>query len=142
MEAISFLTGPTSQSSLGCWQIRPWPLVLELLQKEGFHHVIAWRQGECREFIIKDPDEVTRLWDPSKCKQQMNYDSSYYYSKRSLHKRKGKRSACKLTSWLCPATDSPIFDQVIFLRVHLQCQLRPPAITFPPLDTYSPTRDV
>ena len=48
--------------------------ILELLQKEEFRHVIAWQQGEYGEFVIKDPDEVARLWGRRKCKPQMNYD--------------------------------------------------------------------
>ncbi|KAK2084472.1 hypothetical protein P7K49_037505 [Saguinus oedipus] len=51
-----------------------WHFILELLQKEEFRHVIAWQQGEYGEFVIKDPDEVARLWGRRKCKPQMNYD--------------------------------------------------------------------
>jgi len=35
--------------------------------------VIAW-QGDYGEFVIKDPDEVARLWGIRKCKPHMNYD--------------------------------------------------------------------
>ena len=35
--------------------------------------MIAW-QGDYGEFVIKDPDEVARLWGARKCKPQMNYD--------------------------------------------------------------------
>lgn len=46
---------------------------MELLRKEEYHDVIAW-QGDYGEFVIKDPDEVARLWGARKCKPQMNYD--------------------------------------------------------------------
>ncbi|KAL1778240.1 ETS translocation variant 3 [Sigmodon hispidus] len=58
----------------GSRQIQLWHFILELLQKEEFRHVIAWQQGEYGEFVIKDPDEVARLWGCRKCKPQMNYD--------------------------------------------------------------------
>ncbi|NXW97642.1 ETV3L protein, partial [Larus smithsonianus] len=61
-------------SSPGSRQIQLWHFILELLQKEEFRHVIAWQQGESGEFVIKDPDEVARLWGRRKCKPQMNYD--------------------------------------------------------------------
>lgn len=62
------------ESSPGSRQIQLWRFILELLQKEEFRHVIAWQQGEYGEFVIKDPDEVARLWGRRKCKPQMNYD--------------------------------------------------------------------
>lgn len=46
---------------------------MELLRKEEYQGVIAW-QGDYGEFVIKDPDEVARLWGVRKCKPQMNYD--------------------------------------------------------------------
>ncbi|XP_039723182.1 transcriptional regulator ERG-like isoform X2 [Pteropus medius] len=87
-----------AQWSPGSQQIQLWHFILELLQKEEFRHVIAWQQGEYGEFVIKDPDEVARLWGRRKCKPQMNYDKlsralRYYYSKRILHKTEG-RSSC------------------------------------------------
>ncbi|XP_070622186.1 ETS translocation variant 3 [Erythrolamprus reginae] len=89
-----------TESSPGSRQIQLWHFILELLQKEEFHHVIAWQQGEYGEFVIKDPDEVARLWGRRKCKPQMNYDKlsralRYYYNKRILHKTKGKRFTYK-----------------------------------------------
>ncbi|NWU73862.1 ETV3 protein, partial [Pterocles burchelli] len=88
------------ESSPGSRQIQLWHFILELLQKEEFRHVIAWQQGEYGEFVIKDPDEVARLWGRRKCKPQMNYDKlsralRYYYNKRILHKTKGKRFTYK-----------------------------------------------
>ncbi|XP_040267035.1 ETS translocation variant 3-like protein [Bufo bufo] len=85
-----------AESSPGSRQIQLWHFILELLQKEEYRHVIAWQQGEYGEFVIKDPDEVARLWGRRKCKPQMNYDKlsralRYYYNKRILHKTKGKR---------------------------------------------------
>uniref|UniRef100_A0A8C8VY32 ETS domain-containing protein n=1 Tax=Peromyscus maniculatus bairdii TaxID=230844 RepID=A0A8C8VY32_PERMB len=85
-----------AESSPGSRQIQLWHFILELLQKEEFRHVIAWQQGEYGEFVIKDPDEVARLWGRRKCKPQMNYDKlsralRYYYNKRILYKTKGKR---------------------------------------------------
>ncbi|NXY88814.1 ETV3L protein, partial [Alcedo cyanopectus] len=87
---------PKGESSPGSRQIQLWHFILELLQKEEFQHLIAWQQGEDGEFVIKDPEEVARLWGRRKCKPQMNYDKlsralRYYYNKRILHKTKGKR---------------------------------------------------
>ncbi|XP_063803172.1 ETS translocation variant 3 [Pseudophryne corroboree] len=89
-----------AESSPGSRQIQLWHFILELLQKEEFRNVIAWQQGEYGEFVIKDPDEVARLWGRRKCKPQMNYDKlsralRYYYNKRILHKTKGKRFTYK-----------------------------------------------
>ncbi|XP_006861673.1 PREDICTED: ETS translocation variant 3-like protein [Chrysochloris asiatica] len=89
-----------AESSPGSRQIQLWHFILELLQKEEFRHVIAWQQGEYGEFVIKDPDEVARLWGQRKCKPQMNYDKlsralRYYYNKKILHKTKGKRFTYK-----------------------------------------------
>ncbi|XP_019489780.1 PREDICTED: ETS translocation variant 3-like protein [Hipposideros armiger] len=89
-----------AESSPGSRQTQLWHFILELLQKEEFRHVIAWQQGEVGEFVIKDPDEVARLWGRRKCKPQMNYDKlsralRYYYNKKILHKTKGKRFTYK-----------------------------------------------
>ena len=62
-----------TKSSLGSRQIQLWHFILELLRKEEYQGVIAW-QGDYGEFVIKDPDEVARLWGVRKCKPQMNYD--------------------------------------------------------------------
>ncbi|XP_043542091.1 ETS domain-containing transcription factor ERF-like, partial [Chiloscyllium plagiosum] len=61
------------ESSPGSRQIQLWHFILELLQKEEYHNVIAW-QGDYGEFVIKDPDEVAKLWGVRKCKPHMNYD--------------------------------------------------------------------
>lgn len=61
------------ESSPGSRQIQLWHFILELLQKEEYQGVIAW-QGDYGEFVIKDPDEVARLWGIRKCKPHMNYD--------------------------------------------------------------------
>uniref|UniRef100_A0A8C4XFH2 ETS domain-containing protein n=1 Tax=Erpetoichthys calabaricus TaxID=27687 RepID=A0A8C4XFH2_ERPCA len=87
------------ESSPGSRQIQLWHFILELLQKEEYQNVIAW-QGDYGEFVIKDPDEVARLWGIRKCKPHMNYDKlsralRYYYNKRILHKTKGKRFTYK-----------------------------------------------
>ncbi|NXK14152.1 ETV3L protein, partial [Herpetotheres cachinnans] len=105
-----------AESSPGSRQIQLWHFILELLQKEEFRHVIAWQQGEYGEFVIKDPDEVARLWGRRKCKPQMNYDKlsralRYYYNKRILHKTKGKRftykfNFSKLIFLTCPLWDT------------------------------------
>ncbi|NXW10775.1 ETV3L protein, partial [Fregetta grallaria] len=102
-----------AESSPGSRQIQLWHFILELLQKEEFRHVIAWQQGEYGEFVIKDPDEVARLWGRRKCKPQMNYDKlsralRYYYNKRILHKTKGKRFTYKFN-----------FSKLIFLNYPL-----------------------
>ncbi|NXT26078.1 ETV3L protein, partial [Syrrhaptes paradoxus] len=82
--------------SPGSRQTPLWHFILELLQKEEFRDVIAWQRGGDGEFVIKDPQEVARLWGRRKRKPQMNYDKlsralRYYYPKRILHKTKGKR---------------------------------------------------
>ncbi|XP_059828839.1 ETS translocation variant 3-like [Hypanus sabinus] len=86
-------------SSPGSRQVQLWHFILDLLRREEFREVIAW-QGDFGEFVIKDPDEVARLWGARKCKPQMNYDKlsralRYYYSKRILNKTKGKRFTYK-----------------------------------------------
>ncbi|XP_066428618.1 ETS translocation variant 3-like protein [Eleutherodactylus coqui] len=104
-----------AESSPGSRQIQLWHFILELLQKEEFHHVIAWQQGEYGEFVIKDPDEVARLWGRRKCKPQMNYDKlsralRYYYNKRILHKTKGKRFTYKFNFSKLIFVNYPVWD--------------------------------
>nr|CAB3243409.1 ERF2 ETS domain-containing transcription factor [Phallusia mammillata] len=84
-----------SESAPGSRQVQLWHFILELLQDEQYQDIIAW-QGEYGEFVIKDPDEVAKLWGMRKCKPHMNYDKlsralRYYYNKRILYKTKGKR---------------------------------------------------
>uniref|UniRef100_A0A8B9ZMB1 ETS domain-containing protein n=1 Tax=Anas zonorhyncha TaxID=75864 RepID=A0A8B9ZMB1_9AVES len=104
-----------AESSPGSRQIQLWHFILELLQKEEFRHVIAWQQGEYGEFVIKDPDEVARLWGRRKCKPQMNYDKlsralRYYYNKRILHKTKGKRFTYKFNFNKLVLVNYPFLD--------------------------------
>ncbi|DAA31885.1 ETS translocation variant 3-like protein [Bos taurus] len=104
-----------AESSPGSRQIQLWHFILELLQKEEFHHVIAWQQGEYGEFVIKDPDEVARLWGRRKCKPQMNYDKlsralRYYYNKRILHKTKGKRFTYKFNFSKLIVVNYPLWE--------------------------------
>ncbi|NWS47852.1 ETV3L protein, partial [Probosciger aterrimus] len=103
------------ERSPGSRQIQLWHFILELLQKEEFRHVIAWQQGEDGEFVIKDPDEVARLWGRRKCKPQMNYDKlsralRYYYNKRILHKTKGKRFTYKFNFSRLLFLSCPLWD--------------------------------
>uniref|UniRef100_A0A3P9HFA8 Ets2 repressor factor like 1 n=1 Tax=Oryzias latipes TaxID=8090 RepID=A0A3P9HFA8_ORYLA len=102
------------ESSPGSRQIQLWHFILELLQKEEYHGVIAW-QGDYGEFVIKDPDEVARLWGIRKCKPHMNYDKlsralRYYYNKRILHKTKGKRFTYKFNFSKVVLVNYPILD--------------------------------
>ncbi|XP_075699627.1 ETS translocation variant 3-like protein [Rhinoderma darwinii] len=104
-----------AESSPGSRQIQLWHFILELLQKEEYRHVIAWQQGEYGEFVIKDPDEVARLWGRRKCKPQMNYDKlsralRYYYNKRILHKTKGKRFTYKFNFSKLVFVNYPVWD--------------------------------
>ena len=55
------------ESSPGSRQIQLWHFILELLHSAEFRHVIAW-QGDYGEFVIRDPDEVARLWGVRKAK--------------------------------------------------------------------------
>ncbi|KAK1895897.1 ETS domain containing transcription factor ERF-like [Dissostichus eleginoides] len=82
------------ESSPGSRQIQLWHFILELLQKEEYNGIIAW-QGEYGEFVIKDPDEVARL---------------YYYNKRILHKTKGKRFTYKFNFSKVVLVNYPILD--------------------------------
>ncbi|XP_004714778.1 ETS translocation variant 3 isoform X1 [Echinops telfairi] len=139
-----------TESSPGSRQIQLWHFILELLQKEEFRHVIAWQQGEYGEFVIKDPDEVARLWGRRKCKPQMNYDKlsralRYYYNKRILHKTKGKRFTYKFNF------NKLVMPNYPFINIRssgVVPQSAPPVPTassrfhFPPLDSHSPTGDV
>ncbi|XP_054639036.1 ETS domain-containing transcription factor ERF-like [Dunckerocampus dactyliophorus] len=102
------------ESSPGSRQIQLWHFILELLQKEEYQGVIAW-QGDYGEFVIKDPDEVARLWGIRKCKPHMNYDKlsralRYYYNKRILHKTKGKRFTYKFNFSKVVLVNYPILD--------------------------------
>ncbi|XP_053134325.1 ETS translocation variant 3-like [Hemicordylus capensis] len=138
-----------TESSPGSRQIQLWHFILELLQKEEFRHVIAWQQGEYGEFVIKDPDEVARLWGRRKCKPQMNYDKlsralRYYYNKRILHKTKGKRFTYKFNF------NKLVMPNYPFINIRptgVVPQSAPPVPTaasrfhFPPLDCHSPTED-
>ncbi|XP_031949434.1 ETS translocation variant 3 [Corvus moneduloides] len=138
-----------TESSPGSRQIQLWHFILELLQKEEFRHVIAWQQGEYGEFVIKDPDEVARLWGRRKCKPQMNYDKlsralRYYYNKRILHKTKGKRFTYKFNF------NKLVMPNYPFINIRpngVVPQSAPPVPTassrfhFPPLDPHSPTDD-
>ncbi|KAG8449950.1 hypothetical protein GDO86_016581 [Hymenochirus boettgeri] len=104
-----------AESCPGSRQIQLWHFILELLQKEEFRHVIAWQQGEYGEFVIKEPDEVARLWGRRKCKPQMNYDKlsralRYYYNKRILHKTKGKRFTYKFNFSKLVFVNYPFWD--------------------------------
>nr|XP_040021794.1 LOW QUALITY PROTEIN: ETS domain-containing transcription factor ERF [Gasterosteus aculeatus aculeatus] len=102
------------ESSPGSRQIQLWHFILELLRKEEYHDVIAW-QGDYGEFVIKDPDEVARLWGARKCKPQMNYDKlsralRYYYNKRILHKTKGKKFTYKFNFNKLVLVNYPLID--------------------------------
>ncbi|XP_071957820.1 uncharacterized protein [Antedon mediterranea] len=124
-----------AESSPGSRQIQLWHFILELLQKEEYREVIAW-QGEYGEFIIKDPDELARLWGMRKCKPHMNYDKlsralRYYYNKRILHKTKGKRFTYKFNFNKLVLVNYPTAD-VKFLS-----QYAPPA-SAPPYCVTSP----
>ncbi|XP_038065242.1 ETS translocation variant 3-like isoform X2 [Patiria miniata] len=110
------------ESSPGSRQIQLWHFILELLQKEEFRDVIAW-QGDYGEFLIKDPDELARVWGVRKCKPHMNYDKlsralRYYYNKRILNKTKGKRftykfNFSKLILVNYPGTDMKYIPQYV-----------------------------
>ncbi|XP_023390052.1 ETS translocation variant 3-like protein [Pteropus vampyrus] len=109
-----------AQWSPGSRQIQLWHFILELLQKEEFRHVIAWQQGEYGEFVIKDPDEVARLWGRRKCKPQMNYDKlsralRYYYSKRILHKTEGRRFAYRFNFSKLVGVNCPLWGVQVLL---------------------------
>ncbi|XP_072325172.1 ETS domain-containing transcription factor ERF-like [Scyliorhinus torazame] len=102
------------ESSPGSRQIQLWHFILELLQKEEYQNVIAW-QGDYGEFVIKDPDEVAKLWGLRKCKPHMNYDKlsralRYYYNKRILHKTKGKRFTYKFNFSKVILVNYPLLD--------------------------------
>ncbi|XP_038656696.1 ETS domain-containing transcription factor ERF-like [Scyliorhinus canicula] len=101
-------------SSPGSRQVQLWHFILDLLRKEEYREVIAW-QGDYGEFVIKDPDEVARLWGMRKCKPQMNYDKlsralRYYYNKRILHKTKGKRFTYKFNFSKMVMVNYPFID--------------------------------
>ncbi|XP_043541982.1 transcriptional regulator ERG-like, partial [Chiloscyllium plagiosum] len=109
-------------SSPGSRQVQLWHFILDLLRKEEYREVIAW-QGDYGEFVIKDPDEVARLWGMRKCKPQMNYDKlsralRYYYSKQILQKTKGQRFTYKFNfrkvlMASCPLWDLPLSPRVL-----------------------------
>ncbi|NXL52333.1 ETV3L protein, partial [Podilymbus podiceps] len=146
LPGLAFPEPAEPRSSPGCRQIQLWHFILELLQQEEFRHVIAWQQGEYGEFIIKDPQEVARLWGRRKRKPQMNYDKlsralRYYYDKRILHKAKGKRftykfNFSKLVPGHCPLWDARCWGggwgNVARLGTPLRPGPPPPALPRPP----------
>ncbi|XP_069738895.1 ETS domain-containing transcription factor ERF-like [Phaenicophaeus curvirostris] len=112
------------ESSPGSRQIQLWHFILELLRKDEYREVIAW-QGDYGEFVIKDPDEVARLWGVRKCKPHMNYDKlsralrrhwgywgaeGDYYNKRILHKTKGKRFTYKFNFSKVVLVNCPLLE--------------------------------
>nr|XP_006004251.1 PREDICTED: ETS translocation variant 3 isoform X1 [Latimeria chalumnae] len=141
------------ESSPGSRQIQLWHFILELLQKEEYRDVIAW-QGDYGEFVIKDPDEVARLWGMRKCKPQMNYDKlsralRYYYNKRILHKTKGKRFTYKFNFNKLVMVNYPFIDVRANGAIPQSAPPIPTATThfqFPapttPSDILSPNEDV
>ncbi|XP_020369809.2 ETS translocation variant 3-like protein [Rhincodon typus] len=101
-------------SSPGSRQVQLWHFILDLLRKEEYREVIAW-QGDYGEFVIKDPDEVARLWGRRKCKPQMNYEKlsralRYYYSKQILQKTKGQRFTYKFNFRKVLMASCPLWD--------------------------------
>uniref|UniRef100_A0A8C3HBD6 ETS domain-containing protein n=1 Tax=Chrysemys picta bellii TaxID=8478 RepID=A0A8C3HBD6_CHRPI len=124
------------ESSPGSRQIQLWHFILELLQKEEYQGVIAW-QGDYGEFVIKDPDEVARLWGIRKCKPHMNYDKlsralRYYYNKRILHKTKGKRFTYKFNFSKVVLVNYPLLELGMqYCLCPHQCKIAPPACAGP-----------
>ncbi|XP_062898540.1 ETS translocation variant 3-like protein [Mobula hypostoma] len=119
-------------SSPGSRQVQLWHFILDLLRREEFREVIAW-QGDFGEFVIKDPEEVARLWGARKRKPQMNYDKlsralRYYYSKRILNKTKSKRFTYKFNFSALIMAKWPVWD----LRSPPQL-LRIPGVVLPDL---------
>nr|XP_018667184.1 uncharacterized protein LOC778594 [Ciona intestinalis] len=83
-------------------QIQLWHFILELLQNNEYCEIISW-EGDNGEFVIKEPNEVARMWGERKRKPAMNYEKlsralRYYYDKRILYKSKGKRYAYQFNS--------------------------------------------
>ncbi|XP_039595748.1 ETS translocation variant 3-like protein [Polypterus senegalus] len=107
----------------GSRQIQLWHFILELLSREDLNSsVISW-QGDWGEFVIRDPEEVARLWGARKGKPHMNYDKlsralRYYYNKRILHKTKGKRFTYKFN-----------FTKLILVNYPNRCTRLPPRLT-------------
>ncbi|XP_078391221.1 ETS translocation variant 3-like protein, partial [Cetorhinus maximus] len=109
------------ESSPGSRQVQLWHFILDLLRKEEYREVIAW-QGEYGEFVIKEPEEVARIWGMRKCKPQMNYDKlsralRYYYSKRILHKTKGKRFTYRFNFSKMVMISCPLWDLYLSPRL-------------------------
>ncbi|XP_030640938.1 ETS domain-containing transcription factor ERF [Chanos chanos] len=137
-----------AESSPGSRQIQLWHFILELLRKEEYQDVIAW-QGDYGEFVIKDPDEVARLWGARKCKPQMNYDKlsralRYYYNKRILHKTKGKRFTYKFNFNKLVLVNYPFIDMASSGAAVPQSAPPVPSgggthFRFPPSDVLSPS---
>ncbi|KAL7981025.1 hypothetical protein Chor_005259 [Crotalus horridus] len=98
------------ESSPGSRQIQLWHFILELLQKEEYQNVIAW-QGDYGEFVIKDPDEVARLWGIRKCKPHMNYDKlsrALRFRKKPQNPRLSSTSSkCTIKPTSAPRLPSP-----------------------------------
>merc|ERR1712226_764338 len=99
---------------------------------KGYRNIIRW-QGEMGEFVIKDPEEVARLWGERKCKPQMNYDKlsralRYYYNKQILKKIKGKRFTYKFN-----------FSKMVLLSQQMPLPFPPPPTHQLPTAHFNPS---
>lgn len=77
-----------------------WEFLLELLAKESCSSFISWVRKERGEFILKNPEEVSRRWGMMKGRQGMNYGKlsralRYYYQQEIIQKVPGKRLVYK-----------------------------------------------
>nr|XP_015201501.1 PREDICTED: ETS translocation variant 3-like protein [Lepisosteus oculatus] len=134
----------------GSRQIQLWHFILELLARDDLGAVIGW-QGEWGEFVIRDPEEVARLWGARKGKPHMNYDKlsralRYYYNKRILHKTKGKRFTYKFNFTKLILVNYPGWDLSALSRsssgssaYQVQSSLRN-QVSNPPAEQNEPTR--
>lgn len=68
-----------------------WEFLLELLARDSCKTIICWSRKECREFKLKNPEEVAKRWGLWKGKKGMNYEKlsralRYYYQQGIIKK--------------------------------------------------------
>lgn len=68
-----------------------WEFLLELLADESLSTIISWSRKECKEFKLKNPEEVARRWGIFRGKKGMNYQKlsralRFYYGRGIIQK--------------------------------------------------------
>lgn len=71
--------------------IHLWEFLLELLADQSLCTIISWSRKECKEFILKNPEEVAKRWGIFRGKKGMTYQNfsralRFYYGQGIIQK--------------------------------------------------------